>query len=125
LPGTLTSMKKITRCPSTGITKRRLQQETRRTSHKIKKVVDFQIEIIDPNIKCDTSYEIIKTVWEYKGEEEKYVSRRKSAKIAMGQYARGSKTFYSALSIIRNKITGMANDALTHNGAVTNVQFML
>jgi len=27
-------------------------------SHKIKKVEDFQIEIIDPNIKCGTFYEI-------------------------------------------------------------------
>jgi len=29
---------------------------------------------LDPNIKCDTSYEIIKSVREYKGEEDKYVS---------------------------------------------------
>jgi len=38
----------------------------------------------------------------------------------MGQYARGSERFYSALSILRNKITGMANDALNHNGTVLN-----
>jgi len=38
----------------------------------------------------------------------------------MGQYVRGSERFYSALSILRNKITGMANDALTHNGTVLN-----
>jgi len=36
-------------------------------SHKVKKVKDFQIEFIDPNIKCDTTYEIIKSVGEYKG----------------------------------------------------------
>jgi len=30
------------------------------------------MEIIDPNIKCDTSYEMIKTVGEYKDEEDKY-----------------------------------------------------
>jgi len=89
-------------------------------SHKIKSVEDYQIEIIDPNIKCDTSYEIIKSVREYKGEEDKYVCWRESAEIAMGQYARGSERFYSALSILRNKITGMANDALTHNGTVLN-----
>jgi len=46
-------------------------------SYKIKKVEDYQIEIIYPNIKCDTSYEIIKSVREYKGEEDKYVSGRK------------------------------------------------
>jgi len=84
-------------------------------SHKIKTVEDYQIEIIDPNIKCATSYEIIKSVREYKGEEDKYVSWGESAEIAMGQYARGSERFYSALSILRNK---MANDALTHNGTV-------
>jgi len=42
------------------------------------------------------------------------------AEIAMGQYAVGSERFYSALSILKNKITGMANDALTHNGTVFN-----
>jgi len=52
---------------------------------------------------------IIKSVREYKGEEDKYVSWRESAEIAMGQYARGSERFYSALSILRIKITGMAN----------------
>jgi len=82
-------------------------------SHKIKSVEDYQIEIIDPNIKCDTSYEIIKSFREYKGDEDKYVSWRESAEIE-------SERFFSALSIFRNKITGMANDALTHNGTVLN-----
>jgi len=41
--------------------------------HKIKKVEDFQVEIIDPKIKCNTSYEIVKSVREYKGEKDKYV----------------------------------------------------
>jgi len=40
-------------------------------SHKVKTVEDYQIEIIDLSIKCDTSYEIIKSVREYKGEEDK------------------------------------------------------
>jgi len=53
-------------------------------SHKIKSVEDYQIEIIDPNINIDTSYEIIKYVREYKGEEDKYVSWRESTEIAMG-----------------------------------------
>jgi len=50
----------------------------------------------------------------------------------MGQYARESERFYSALSILRNKITGMANDAFTNNGTVviidaiaTNVQYIV
>jgi len=38
----------------------------------------------------------------------------------MGQYARGSERFISAMSILRNKITGTANDALSHNGTVLN-----
>jgi len=42
-------------------------------SHNIKSVEDYQIEIIDPSINCDTFYEIIKSVREYKGEEDKYV----------------------------------------------------
>jgi len=42
----------------------------------------------------------------------------------MGQYARGSERFFSALSILRNKISGTANDALTHNGTVLNFDIM-
>lgn len=89
-------------------------------NHKINKVEDYQVESHDPTIKCETSYEIIKSVREFKGEEDKYVSWRESAEIAMGQYTRGSERFFSALSILRNKITGTANDALTHNGTVLN-----
>jgi len=89
-------------------------------NQNIKKVEDFQVEVIVPNIKCETSFEIIKSVRELKGEEEKYVSWRESEEIAMGQYARGSERFFSALSILRKIITGTANDALTHNGTVLN-----
>jgi len=91
----------------------------------IKKVEDFQVEVIDPNIKFKTSFEIIKSVREFKGEEDKYVCWRKSAEIAMRQYARGSERFFSALLILRIKITGTANDALTHNGTVLNFDAIL
>jgi len=64
-------------------------------NQNIKKVEDFQVEVIEPNIKCETSFEIIK--------EGKYVSRRESAEIAMEQYARGSERFFSALSILTIK----------------------
>jgi len=87
-------------------------------NQNIKKVEDFQVEVIDPNIKCETSIKIIKSVREFKGEEDKYVSWRESAEIAMEQYARGSERFFSALSILRKKITGTEKDALTHNGTV-------
>jgi len=49
-------------------------QQVGKLSHKIKTVEDYQIEIIDPNSKCDTSYEIIKSFRECQGEEDKYVS---------------------------------------------------
>jgi len=89
-------------------------------NQNIKEVEDFQVEVIYPNIKRETSFEIIKSAREFKGEEDKYVSWRESAEIGMGQYARGSERFLSALSILRNKLSGTANDALTHNGTVLN-----
>jgi len=94
-------------------------------NQNIKKVEDFQVEVIHPNIKCETSFEIIKSVREFKGEKDKYVSWRESAEIAMVQYARGSERLFSALSILRNKITGTANDALTHNRTVLNVDAIM
>jgi len=45
-------------------------------NQNIKKVEDFQVEVIYPNIKCETSFEIIKSFREFKGEEDKYVSGR-------------------------------------------------
>jgi len=95
------------------------------TSNGYKKVEDFQVEAIDPNIKCETSFEIIKSVREFKGEEDKYVSWRESAEIAMEQYARGSEILFSALSLLRNKLAGSANDALTHNGTLLNVDAIM
>jgi len=38
-------------------------------NQNIKKVEDFQVEVINPNIKCETSFEIIKSAREFKGEE--------------------------------------------------------
>jgi len=87
-------------------------------NHNIKKVEDFKVEVVDPNIKCETLIEVIKSVKEFIGEEGKYVSWRESAKIAMEQYARGSERLFSALSVLRNKIACTANYALTHNGTV-------
>jgi len=40
-------------------------------NQNIKKVEDIQVEVIDPNIKCETSFEIINSVREFKGEEDK------------------------------------------------------
>jgi len=66
----------------------------------IKKVEDFLVEVVDPNSNCEISFEIKKSVREFKGEEDKYVCWRKSAEIAMGQYAKGSEIVFS-MSILR------------------------
>jgi len=47
-------------------------------NQNIKKVEDCQVEVIDPNIKCETSFEFIKSVREFNGEEDKYLSWRDS-----------------------------------------------
>jgi len=52
------------------------------------------------------------------------VSWRESAEIAMGQYARGCERFFCAMSILRNKITRTANNAVTHSGTVLNFDLL-
>jgi len=54
----------------------------------VNKVEDYKIEEVDNSIKCEESYEIIKSVPEFKGELEKYVSWREAAENTMSQYIR-------------------------------------
>jgi len=91
----------------------------------VNKVEDFKIEEVYNSIKCEESYEIIKSFPEFKGELEKYVSWREAAVNAMSQYIRKRKRYFAALSILRNKITGKANYALTIYETVLNVDAIL
>ncbi len=100
--------------------RRQLQDLTQSTT-----VVDYKIEVIDPHINCDESLEVVKSLPEFNGKQTKYVSWRESANNAMSLYVRGSRRYFAALTILRNKITNDANDILSNHGTVLNFDAIL
>lgn len=54
------------------------------------------------------------------GGKNSYVSWRETATNSMKIYAKGSKRYFSASTILRNKIINEANDILTNHGTVLN-----
>lgn len=83
-------------------------------------VVEYDTQNIDENIGCDESLEIIKSLPEFSGKANTYVSWREASQNCMSLYNRGSRKYFAALTILRNKITSYANDVLTNHGTVLN-----
>jgi len=65
----------------------------------------------DPSIPCGVKLDIVKTLPDFSGEQDDYVSWR--------QYE-GSEAHYQAVSIIRNKIRGSARGLLVAHNTVLN-----
>lgn len=67
---------------------------------------------IDDSIRCDETLDVIKSLPIFDGKNS-YVSWREAANSSMLLYNRGSRKYYAALTILRNKIIADANDMLT------------
>lgn len=88
-------------------------------------VQEYQPTQINDSIKCDESFDVIKSLPEFAGSYAGYVSWREGACSAMKLYKEGSRKYVGALTILRNKITGKANDTLTNHGTVLNFDAIL
>lgn len=84
------------------------------------KIEEFKDQTIDPNIVDNESLDMIKSLGEFSGKNSNYISWRNNSKISLGLYIRGSRKYFAALTILRNKITSEANDVLTNHGTVFN-----
>lgn len=82
-------------------------------------VGEFEEEKINVTIRCDEPLDVIKSLPTFDGKNS-YVSWREAATNSMKIYAKGSKRYFSALTILRNKIVNDANDTLTNHGTVLN-----
>lgn len=82
-------------------------------------VGEFEEEHINVAMRCDEPLDVIKSMPTFDGKHS-YVSWREAATHSMKLYIRGSKRYYSALTILRNKIIDDANDILTNHGTVLN-----
>lgn len=87
-------------------------------------VEEYRTQNIDERINCDESLEVIKSLPVFNGKTS-YVSWREAANNSMGLYNRGSRRYYAALTILRNKIVEEANDILTNHGTVLNLEAIL
>lgn len=69
---------------------------------------------VDPNIRCEVKLDIVKTMPDFTGEQDDYVSCRQLAVDAYEIFKPyyGSEAHYQAVSIIRNKIRGSARGLL-------------
>lgn len=88
-------------------------------------VAEYATESIDSTINCEESLDVIKSLPEFRGKINNYVSWREAANNSMSLYTRGSKKYFAALTILRNKITQDANNILTNHGTVLNFDAIL
>lgn len=79
------------------------------------------IEIIT-GVQCDETLDIIKSVPEFRGDANRYVSWRQAAVTAHKLFEpfAGSSKYYQAVAILRNKIIGNADSVLSTYNTVLN-----
>lgn len=80
---------------------------------------------IDPDNTSRESLELVKSLQQFDGEN--YVSWRTSVIHCMKAYehCKGSTSYFTAVNILRNKITGKANDVLTSHGTPLHVDAII
>jgi len=77
---------------------------------------------IDSSIKCEEPLDIVKTIPEFDGKQENYVSWSQAANAAYNVFKpfNGSSRYYQAVAIIRNKVRGNADAVLASFNTVLN-----
>lgn len=80
-------------------------------SVNVPEVEKYEDAVIRGDVLCRETLDIVKSLPEFEGKHETYVSWRKAAHTAYGVYEKynGSSTHFQALGIIRNKIRGPAD----------------
>lgn len=84
------------------------------------------IEIVTGR-QCDAPLDIVKSLPDFEGKQEKYVSWRQAAHIAYRVFEQfeGSSQHYQAVAIIRNKIKGPADTVLSSFNTVLNFKAII
>jgi len=87
-------------------------------------VEDYKIQEVDPNVKCETTLEVIKSLPKLTREPTQYVGWREAPETAMSLYKIQSQQYFIALTILRNKIMGAAHDALNVQAILSRLHFI-
>lgn len=88
-------------------------------------ITEYSVEVIDSAIVCEESLDVVKSLPSFSGKENSYVSWREAANNCMSLYKRGSKRYFAALTILRNKVVDEANAVLTNHGTILNFDAIL
>lgn len=97
-------------------------QEQVTTLDQTTKVEEYkEVQVVVGDLK-DISLEMFKSLPEFNGDRTRYTSWRNSAMNVMKIFKdnHDKPKYFEALSIVRNKITGMASEALTNYNTVFN-----
>lgn len=109
---------------------RRLQEITSQiqaAGAPVPQVQSYSPITIDRRVACDESLDAVKSLPEFHGSQEQYVSWRQAAKAAYTIYESfaGSSRHYQAVLIIRNKIRDSADATLASFNTVLNFDAIL
>ena len=90
-------------------------------------VVPYKDVEINKEIRCDESLEVVKSLPDFEGKHETYVSWRQAAHTAYKLFEPydGSSKHYQAVAIIRNKIKGQADMVLSSFNTVLNFKAII
>lgn len=85
-----------------------------------------ETEIVE-GIQCSETLDVVKSLPEFSGKIENYVSWRQAAHTAYRVFQKfdGSSKHYQAIAIIRNKITGAADAVLSSYNTVLNFEAII
>lgn len=94
---------------------RKVNEATNRTHITAPAVRVYAPVTIDPTVECNEGLDVVKSLPEFVGDKDHYVSWRQAAHTAYQLFANfnGSSKHYQAVAIIRNKIKGLADGTLT------------
>lgn len=97
------------------------------TRINISSVESYQPVSINRQVKCEDGLEVIKSIVEFSGIRDRYVSWRQSASNAYQQFEPfvGSVKHYQAVNIIRNKVVGAADATLTGHNTPLNFKAII
>lgn len=87
----------------------------RASSISAPQVISYEPVTIDRSVKCEDTLDVVKSLVDFSGDHDNYVSWRQAAHVAYEQFEpfAGSVKHYQAVSIIRNKVKGNADGILT------------
>lgn len=91
------------------------------------RAIELKPVVIDRQIRCEETLDLVKSLPEFKGDHLSYVSWRQAAFAAHKVFEgyEGSSKYYQAVALIRNKVVGSADAVLSSFNTILNFQAII